>query len=343
MSAKNVIRPRYYSSELGIREKVFVGVMTSQDNINTLATAINRTTAHLVNKIKFFINADNVKKNYNLKNIVGFTDTRETLRPFHVIKYIADYYLDDYDYFLIIPDNVYVDARKLKSMLYHMSITFDLYMGSRTEQNVVGYGAYNGRSDDLMNNGKIENENNDDFKMLSDRNYCDLNAGILLSSSVIRKMRNNLDWCVRNGITNVHSVNIGRCVKYSSKLSGCQESFQGVRQFTYPLKPYVKLFKDLNQLTKDDFFRNSTTVYPVTSTDDFYRLHAYFSRYHLELVQQRSNELEQKSYHIANGSVSNNILEIRWPLELPKLLEDDNIKKRRHQFLFTQKNSTKSV
>ncbi|XP_046801365.1 chondroitin sulfate glucuronyltransferase [Lucilia cuprina] len=331
---KNVIRPRYYSSELGIREKIFIGVMTTQDNINTLATAINRTTAHLVNKIKFFINADNVKTNYKLKNIVGFTDTRENLRPFHVIKYIADNYLDDYDYFLIIQDNVYVDTRKLKEMLYHMSITFDLYMGATAESSYSSYGVNNnvGRDgvmaaaalsgnviDGDSNAGGVDAAaaNNDEFRMLSDRNYCDLNAGILLSSSVIRKMRNNLDWCVRNGITNVHSINIGRCVKYSSNLPGCQEKFQGIQQRTYALKTSTKLFKDLNLLAKDEAFRNATTIYPVTTTDDFYRLHAYFSKYHLEIVHLNSGELEQKSYRIANGTISNNILEIRWPLGVP--------------------------
>jgi len=232
-----VIRPRYYSSELGIREKIFIGVMTSKDNINTLATAINRTSAHLVNKMKFFINADNVKANYKLKNIVGFTDTRENLRPFHVIKYIADNYLDDYDYFLIIPDTVYVDGRKLKNILYHLSITFDLYMGSiftpREDHPNDDFVKNPNRNGGVLNYGRNGHNDadafdidNDDFRMLSDRNYCDLNAGIILSSSVIRKMRNNLDWCVRNGVTNVHSVNIGRCVKYSSKIAGCQQNFQ---------------------------------------------------------------------------------------------------------------------
>lgn len=61
-----------------------------------IATAFNKTTAHLVNKIKFFIHADNVKTNFKLKNIVGFTDTRENYRPFHVLKYIADNYVEDY-------------------------------------------------------------------------------------------------------------------------------------------------------------------------------------------------------------------------------------------------------
>lgn len=222
---KNVIRPRYYSSELGIREKLFIGVMTSQEHINTFATAFNRTTAHLVNKIKFFIYADSVKTNYKLKNIVGFTDTRESRRPFHVVKYIADNYLDEYDYFLLVPDTVYVDARKLVKLLYHMSITFDLYMGGAR----IGLDPpVGGASADGQSNEPPANE--EEAPGASDRNYCSLEAGILLSSSVIRKMRNNLERCVRIGSTSDHSVNIGRCVKYASRVAGCQESFQVSRR-----------------------------------------------------------------------------------------------------------------
>lgn len=230
------MRPRYYSSELGIREKIFIGVMTSQENINTFATAFNRTTAHLVNKIKFFINADSVKLNYQLKNIVGFTDNRESRRPFHVIKYIADNYLEDYDYFLLVPDNVYVDARKLNALLYHMSITFDLYMGGTlvgsdesAQRDDAGAKAARAASDEESAAAEEDAESaggGDAATGLNDRNFCALEAGILLSSSVIRKMRNNLDRCVRIGITNDHSVNIGRCVKYASHVAGCQESFQ---------------------------------------------------------------------------------------------------------------------
>ncbi|EDV91747.1 GH24548 [Drosophila grimshawi] len=333
---KNVMRPRYYSSELGIREKIFIGVMTSQENINSYATAFNRTTAHLVNKIKFFINADSVKTNYQLKNIVGFTDTRESRRPFYVIKYIADNYLDDYDYFLLVPDNVYVDARKLNALLYHMSITFDLYMGSpraeskKDNENVDN--ADNAANHNDNDNDNAANESNDDNsdgagagsasergggRGLTDRNYCALEAGILLSSSVIRKMRNNLDRCVRIGITNDHSVNIGRCVKYASRVASCQDTFQGMRQYSYALNTKSRQFKDLSILAKEEAFRNASTVYPVHTPEDFYRLHAYYSKHHLELVQQRGYALEQKSYRIANGSISNKILEIRWPLGVP--------------------------
>ncbi|XP_062539117.1 chondroitin sulfate synthase 2 [Armigeres subalbatus] len=291
---KNIVRPRYYYTELGIREKLFVGVMTTQENIDSLATAINKTSAHLVNKIKFFINADNVKSNFKLKNIVGFTDTRENLRPFHVLKYIADNYLDDYDYFLLVTDTGYINARLLKERLSHISISFDIYMGTA--------------------HGTALNEDED---KPSDSQYCDLHAGIVLSSSVIRKMRANLDWCVRSAVSNQHNLNIGRCVKYSSKIDGCQPSWQDINVTSYKLNSY-KIYRDLHLIKHEDSFNKAAVVYPITTADDFYLLHAYFSRVHLEQINQVKQQIHEQAFTISNGSLPNDILEVRWPLGVPK-------------------------
>ncbi|GAB0088691.1 Hexosyltransferase [Sergentomyia squamirostris] len=289
-ATKNIVRPRYYSSELGIREKLFIGVMSAQNEIDTLATASNKTVAHLVNKIKFFINADNVKSNFKLKNIVGFTDTREHLRPFHILKYIADNYLDDYDYFFLVPDTTYIDARSLREKLSHISISFDIYLGTK------------------MHAEDVESE--------SDANYCDLDAGIILSSSVIHKIRANLDWCVRNAATQLHSLNIGRCVKYSTKIDQCQPAWQGIKYSSYKLSTQ-RIYRDFHFLRDDPKFNEATAVFPVTIPDDFYRLHIYFSRLHLESAITRMAELEADSAKISNGSISNDILEMRWPMGVP--------------------------
>lgn len=251
---KSFVRPRYYSSELGIREKLFVGCLSQQDHIETLATAFNRTSAHLVNKIKFFINADNVKSTFQLKNIVGFTDTRENLRPFHVLKYIADNYLDDFDYFLLVPDTTYLDSRALRQNVAKISISFDIYLGTASvDPLAVNRSATGG--------------------------YCDLSSGIVFSSSVIRKIRANLDWCVREAKSTSHSENIGRCVKYSTKIDACQSSWQGVAVPSYQLQDdHQGIYRDFNRLAKDAQFNAATLIHPVHSADDFYRLHLYFSR-----------------------------------------------------------------
>jgi chondroitin polymerizing factor len=157
-------------------------------------------------------------------------------------------FLDDYDYFLIITDTGYLNARDLRAKLNHISISFDIYMGR-----------------------KLENVEE------NDRSYCDINAGIILSSSVIKKIRTNLDWCVRNAVTNFHSLNIGKCIKYSTKIDECQPRWQGIDITSYKMHSF-KLYRDLHSLTEESSFNNASIVYPLSSPNDFYMLHAYFSR-----------------------------------------------------------------
>lgn len=282
---KSIVRPRYFSTELNVRlDRLFLGILTVQENIDSLATAFNKTSAHLVNRIKFFIHADNVKTNFKLKNIVGFTDTRENYRPFHVLKYIADNYVEDYDFFFLIEDGAYLNAKSLMEQLNHISMSFDIYMGSKVEER--------------------------------DDGFCDLKAGIIFSSSVIRKVQKKLDACVRGADGNHHSVNIGRCIQLATEIKECQESFQGISVTSYPLTNQ-KIYRDLHILKDDPSFNNATSIFPVTTPDDMYILHAYFSRLHLEAVQSKIKNLEQEAQTIGNGTISNNVLEVKWPLGVP--------------------------
>lgn len=284
-AVKSIVRPRYFSTELNVKsDRLFLGILTVQENIDTLATAFNKSTAHLVNKIKFFIHADNVKTNFKLKNIVGFTDTRENYRPFHVLKYIADNYVEDYDFFYLIEDAAYLNAKTLMEQLNHISMSFDIYMGTKVEDREEG--------------------------------FCDLKAGIIFSSSVIKKIQKKLDHCVRGADGNHHSINIGRCVQLATDIKDCQESFQGIAVTSYPLTNQ-KIYRDLHNLKEDPSFNNATSIFPVTSSDDIYTLHAYFSRLHLEDVQSKIRNLESEAQSIGNGKISNNVLEVRWPLGVP--------------------------
>lgn len=53
---KPIVRPRYYSTELGIREKLFVGVLTSFENLDSVGISINVSIGQYVNKVNFFRN-----------------------------------------------------------------------------------------------------------------------------------------------------------------------------------------------------------------------------------------------------------------------------------------------
>lgn len=125
------VRPRYYSTELGIREKLFVGIVTSEEKINSHAIAINTTIGHLVDKVKFFITAQNkLKTKHNLTGVVGFTDTRHRYRPFQIVKYIGDTFLLDYDYYFLMNDYSYVNIRALKDIVNKISVSKDVYLGT---------------------------------------------------------------------------------------------------------------------------------------------------------------------------------------------------------------------
>lgn len=132
---KIFVRPRYYSTELGIREKLFVGVITSREYLHSRGVAVNKTLAHLVDKIRYFISVpEGAKPNVTLPGIVGFTDTRGILKPFHVMKYITDNYLEDYDYYFITKDTSYINGRRLVELVEKISVSQDFYLGSNVAE-----------------------------------------------------------------------------------------------------------------------------------------------------------------------------------------------------------------
>jgi hypothetical protein len=128
---QTLLRPRYYSTELGIREKLFVGILANQVSADGLAVAVNKTVTHWVDKTIFFVDATSGHKlNVSLMKIpgiVGFTDSRSVLKPFHMVKYIADNYLDEYEFFMLIKDSTYLNADKLMNLVKKVSVSEDVY------------------------------------------------------------------------------------------------------------------------------------------------------------------------------------------------------------------------
>ncbi|KAG5891796.1 hypothetical protein JTB14_006188 [Gonioctena quinquepunctata] len=246
-----LVRPRYYSTELGIRENILVGIFTSEEKINTQAVHINKTIGHLVDKIKFFITAQyKLKTKFNLTGLVGFTDARFKFRPFQVIKYIGDMFGQDYDYYFFANDYTFTNAHKLKDIINKISVSMDVYLGVRVK----------------------------------DSSYCNLDSGILLSNSVLKAMRNHLDWCIMNAVSEDHSENIGRCVYHSIGLS-CQESVQLESLPSFKLR-HFELGSHLFELTHRDDFNKAVTIYPVLQKDDFYMLNAYFLKQRLTAMNK---------------------------------------------------------
>lgn len=93
-------------------------------------------------------------------------------------------------------------------------------------------------------------------------------------------MREHLDWCVINAISDDHSENLGRCVHHSIGLT-CQKNLQAQIFNTYKVK-HFQLNEHLLDLSKKDDFNKALTVHPILQGENFYLLNAYF----LKVIKQ---------------------------------------------------------
>jgi hypothetical protein len=113
---QKLIRPRYAQVELNIRDKLFIGIISTSRVLSNLAAFLNQSISKHSNKLTFFVNNAEMNEKLLLEttppgvNLVNFNDDRDNLLPFHSLKYAIDNYIDDYDWFFFVTDNTFVRA-----------------------------------------------------------------------------------------------------------------------------------------------------------------------------------------------------------------------------------------
>lgn len=186
-------RPRYYSTELNIREKLLVAVLTTPKTIVTLGYALNRTLSNHGGKVVFFVlGAESESTDVPYTSVVWFSDKRSVLIPFYMLQHIADHFLNEYDFFFFAKDTTYIREHKLNSFVSRISISQSVHIGESL-----------------------------DFDSL----YCSLEAGILLSNNIVKATTEDLDWCIQHAFSDSSSDNFGRCVLHGTQQS-CSSTVQ---------------------------------------------------------------------------------------------------------------------
>jgi hypothetical protein len=71
---KKLTRPRYISTELNIRKKLFIGILSTTNKLTSFATFLNQTIASYSDRLVFFINFPelNEKVSYQIKPYLKF-------------------------------------------------------------------------------------------------------------------------------------------------------------------------------------------------------------------------------------------------------------------------------
>lgn len=126
---EKLLRPRYYATELGIRDKLLIAVVSTKESISSFGIAVNKTLSHYVDKVIFFLEGIGSKKMGLDIPIVAFKDEKPLIRVFRVLSYLHENYLDEYDYFFVISDHTYIHGRKLYKILQRISISENVHMG----------------------------------------------------------------------------------------------------------------------------------------------------------------------------------------------------------------------
>lgn len=189
-------RTRYIHTELGIRERLLVGVLTSRATLNTLAVAVNRTVAHHFHRTFFFTGLRSPKLPHGM-TVVAHGDDRPVWLMYETVRHLHQHYGSDYDWFLLAQDDTYMQADRLSELVGHLSAGQDLYMG-RAEEFIGGE---------------------------EKARYCHGGYGYLLSRSLLARLQPHLDTC-RNDILSVRPDEwLGRCIIDYLGLS-CVEVYQ---------------------------------------------------------------------------------------------------------------------
>ncbi|NXJ88142.1 CHSS2 synthase, partial [Corythaixoides concolor] len=274
-------RTRYISTELGMRQRLFVGVLTSKSTLNTLAVAVNRTLAHRLERVVYFTGARGRKVPHGM-TVVTHGDERPIWNTYQTVRYLVDHYVNDFDWFFLVQDDTYTEAHRISHLVAHLSIDTHLYLG-RPEEFIGGD---------------------------TEGRYCYGGFGFLLSRSLLLLLQQHLDSCHNDILSARPDEWLGRCIIDYTGVN-CAEEHEGLRYH------YFELEKNVDPEWKTDFgFQSAFTVHPVLDPLQMYRLHKYFAQVELERtyqeIQQLQLEIQNASSLSADGDNS-----ATWPIGIP--------------------------
>ena len=122
-------RYRFAADELDIGEKLFVGILTTIDTIDSMAVALNRTIGHSLDKTLYFYNGTS-SGSFNYMHAVVFQNKNGSTIPQLFVNFINDNVVQQYDWFYFSTDKTYVRADKLVDLVHNLTFTFDIFLGS---------------------------------------------------------------------------------------------------------------------------------------------------------------------------------------------------------------------
>ncbi|OQR77153.1 chondroitin sulfate synthase 2-like [Tropilaelaps mercedesae] len=179
-----IIRPRFYSTELKIKEKLLAVALSDPHSISSFAAALNYTLGSHVTKLIFYVCASGVGSDNArmLRPNVVYVASGCSSLLYHVLAHLAARQLvKDYDFLFIARDSTFVRGENLMSLVNHISVAQEVYMG---------------------------------LPVSTDSRVCELEAGILFSRPTIEKVLANLQQCASSNLASLGDEDIADCMSH---------------------------------------------------------------------------------------------------------------------------------
>lgn len=271
---------------------VFIGVMTAQKYLDTRARAVYETWGQgIPGKMSFFSRAGS-KSQYPipLVSLPGVDDSYPPQKKsFMMLKYMHDNYIDKFEWFMRVDDDVYIKPEKLEPFLRSLNSSKPQFIGQ------AGLG------------------NKDEFGLLSldyDENFCMGGPGIVMSRETLKLVVPHISSCLKNLYSTHEDVEIGRCVKRFAGVS-CTWSYEVSYNFTNLYLFYQIIISFILQMqhifhhnssgneafTRDLLSREvlrAISLHPVKQSQYQYRLHNFFNLRKIIDLRQKNMNLQRE-------------------------------------------------
>ena len=203
---------KYYNGSSGTDDEkisyfhtdlMLVGILTAKEYINTRMEAINGTWAETIpGKVLFFSGEDsllNSSPESTLITLPGVTDTYPPQKKaFLMLKYMHDFYLDKFEWFVRADDDVYIKGEKLGRFLASVNSSEIYYIGH----------SGTGRKDEQ---GKLG--------LPDSKTYCMGGPGVIMSRATLAKVAPNINYCLKNLYSSHEDTELGRCINQFANVS----------------------------------------------------------------------------------------------------------------------------
>lgn len=306
--------------------------MTAQKYLDTRAKSVFKTWGKSIpGKISFFSRSGSSSLfTLPLVSLPGVDDSYPPQKKsFMMLKFMHDNYLDKFEWFMRVDDDVYIKPEKLELFLRSLNSSVPQFIGQ------AGLG------------------NKDEFGLLSldyDENFCMGGPGMVFSRETLRRVVPHISYCLKNLYSTHEDVEIGRCVRKFTNIS-CTWSYEVsfvYKYFNFKLSFLIEFIKmqhifHHNSSGNDAFTGDllsrevlrATSLHPVKKSQYQYRLHNFINQRKIIDLRQKCLFLEREVFRLSKDLANDSNITILNRFKLaPKLNTLRLPKKRENRYDF---------